>query len=88
MAAAALGLPDGREGSPLVHRLVERSQGTSTVIDLSISVLHDADGLAAVTLSSADLQAMVPTTVRKPIRNPTPASDASIVRMAATLGSL
>lgn len=64
--AAALGLPDGREGSPLVHRLVERSHGPSALIDLSISVLHDADGLAAVSLSSADLRAVAPETGYSP----------------------
>jgi len=64
--AAALGLPDGREGSPLVHRLVERSHGPTELIDLSISVLHDADGLAAVTLSSNDLRAMAPETGYSP----------------------
>ncbi len=58
--AAALGLPDGREGSPLVHRLVERSHAPSDIIDLSISVLHDARGLPAVSLSSGDLRAMAP----------------------------
>src|SRR3954469_5687433 len=51
LGAGSLGLPSGREGSALVHRLVERSArpgtaasgvpGTSTLIDLSISVLHD-----------------------------------------------
>src|SRR5580700_147574 len=46
---AALGLPGGREGSALVHRLVEHSSTRSAVIDLSISVLHDASGLPPVT---------------------------------------
>ena len=45
---AALGLPGGREGSALVHRLVEHSSSRSAVIDLSISVLHDASGLPPV----------------------------------------
>lgn len=63
---AALGLPDGREGSTLVHRLVERSSVRSTVIDLSISVLHDAGGLPAVSLSTGDLRAMVPETGYSP----------------------
>ncbi len=67
---AALGLPDGREGSALVHRLVERSSVRSTVIDLSISVLHDAGGLPAVTLSSRDLRAMVPETGYSPWGSP------------------
>jgi DNA-binding transcriptional MocR family regulator len=64
--AAALGLPDGREGSPLVHRLVERSNAPSAIIDLSISVLHDADDLPAVSLSSSDLRAMAPETGYSP----------------------
>ena len=64
--ADAMGLPDGREGSPLVHRLVERSHGPSAVIDLSISVLHDATGLAAVTLTSNDLRSMAPETGYSP----------------------
>ncbi|HXQ62972.1 MAG TPA: PLP-dependent aminotransferase family protein [Acidimicrobiales bacterium] len=64
--AGALGLPDGREGSALVHRLVERSTARSGVIDLSISVLHDAGGLPDVTLSSGDLRAMVPETGYSP----------------------
>jgi DNA-binding transcriptional MocR family regulator len=63
---AALGLPDGREGSTLVHRLVERSSVRSTVIDLSISVLHDASGLPAVSLSTGDLRAMSPETGYSP----------------------
>src|SRR6202161_2162132 len=67
---AALGLPDGREGSALVHRLVERSSVRSTVVDLSISVLHDAGGLPAVTLSSRDLRAMVPETGYSPWGSP------------------
>jgi len=68
--SAALGLPDGREGSALVHRLVERSSGRSTIIDLSISVLHDAGGLPAVTLSSDDLRAMTPETGYSPWGSP------------------
>ena len=64
--SGSLGLPDGREGSALVHRLVERSSGHSTIIDLSISVLHDAGGLPAVTLSCGDLRAMTPETGYSP----------------------
>jgi DNA-binding transcriptional MocR family regulator len=62
----ALGLPDGREGSALVHRLVERSSARSPIIDLSISVLHDAAGLPPATLSTADLRAMMPETGYSP----------------------
>ncbi len=68
--AAALGLPDGREGSSLVHRLVERSSAGSTVIDLSISVLHDAGGLPPVTVSTRDLRAAVPETGYSPWGSP------------------
>ncbi len=63
---AALGLPGGREGSALVHRLVEHSSARSTVIDLSISVLHDAGGLPAVTISTGDLLTMAPETGYSP----------------------
>jgi len=64
--AAALGLPDGRDGSTLVHRLVDSSRTDSGVIDLSISVLHDAVGLPAVTLSTAELRAVQPETGYSP----------------------
>ena len=55
-------LPAGREGSALVHRLVERSDPTAGLVDLSISVLRDASGLPAVGLSTADLVSVVPDT--------------------------
>ena len=51
----AEGLPPGREGSALVGRLVGEGvdQGNeSTVIDLSISVLHDVDWLPDVSVGS------------------------------------
>jgi len=67
---AALGLPGGREGSALVHRLVEHSSARSTVIDLSISVLHDAAGLPAVALSTGDLRSMMPETGYSPWGSP------------------
>jgi DNA-binding transcriptional MocR family regulator len=70
IGAAAMGLPDGREGSPLVHRLVERSHGRTTTIDLSLSVLHDADALPAAVLSSEDLRAMAPETGYSPWGSP------------------
>jgi DNA-binding transcriptional MocR family regulator len=63
---AVLGLPDGREGSALVHRLVDRSSLPSTLIDLSLSVLHDPAGLPPVSLSTADLAAVVPETGYSP----------------------
>jgi DNA-binding transcriptional MocR family regulator len=62
----AFGLPPGREGSALVHRLVERSSVRSPVIDLSLSVLHDAAGLPAATLSTEDLRSMMPETGYSP----------------------
>ena len=65
-ARGALGLPAGREGSALVHRLVDRSTSDSSVIDLSISVLHDAKGLPDVRVSTADLLAVRPETGYSP----------------------
>ena len=61
-----LGLPPGREGSVLVHRLVDRSSGPSSVVDLSLSVLGDAAGLPDVELTTRDLQATVPDTGYSP----------------------
>jgi DNA-binding transcriptional MocR family regulator len=61
VAPGVLALPTGREGSALVHRLVESSAGatapqpTPDLIDLSISVLADAGPMPAFRLSSADL---------------------------------
>ena len=75
LGAGALGLPPGREGSALVHRLVERSAGSSDaagsfaesrLIDLSISVLHGAAGLPAVSLESSELDAVDPDTGYSP----------------------
>src|SRR5215472_2590617 len=41
------GLPAGREGTALVHRLVDQSSSAGDgPIDLSLSVLHDANGLS------------------------------------------
>ena len=60
-----LGLPPGREGSALVHRLVDRSRpaaASPAVVDLSLSVLGDAEGLPEVALTTADLRATVPDT--------------------------
>lgn len=53
-------LPSGREGSALVHRLVEQSHLAPDVIDLSISVLHDATGLPDISVGTADLLSVVP----------------------------
>jgi len=55
LGAGVLGLPPGREGSALVHRLVDRSASASEVIDLSISVLRDAAGLPEVRVGTEDL---------------------------------
>ncbi len=48
-----LGLPPGREGSTLVGRLVEGASGS--VIDLSISVLHEPLGIPDVAVARADV---------------------------------
>jgi DNA-binding transcriptional MocR family regulator len=61
-----MALPAGREGSALVARLVDRSAGPSDVIDLSISVLHDAEGLPSVGVSTADLLDVAPDTGYSP----------------------
>ena len=66
LGAGALGLPPGREGSALVHRLVELSAGPSSIIDLSISVLHDASDLPPVSLTSTELNAVTPDTGYSP----------------------
>jgi len=66
IGAGALSLPPGREGSALVHRLVERSAGPSELVDLSISVLHDPSALPAVTFDSAALRAVDPDTGYSP----------------------
>jgi DNA-binding transcriptional MocR family regulator len=65
----SLGLPPGREGSALVARLVEHSTAVSeagAVIDLSISVLHDADGLPRASVSTRDLLHVEPDTGYSP----------------------
>lgn len=61
-----LGLPPGREGSVLVHRLVDRSSGPTPVVDLSLSVLGDATGLPDISLTTDDLRTMVPDTGYSP----------------------
>ncbi|MEY2460370.1 MAG: hypothetical protein QOG30_2200, partial [Acidimicrobiaceae bacterium] len=74
LGTGELGLPPGREGSALVHRLVELSAGSaasggghaSRIIDLSISVLHDASGLPPVSLASSELSAVEPDTGYSP----------------------
>ena len=55
-------LPEGREGSALIHRLVERSDPGVDLIDLSIAVLHDADGLPAARVTTDDLRRVIPDT--------------------------
>ena len=66
LGAGTLSLPPGREGSALVHRLVERSAGPSALIDLSISVLHDPSALPAVTFDSTELRTVEPDTGYSP----------------------
>ncbi|MGH9164348.1 MAG: PLP-dependent aminotransferase family protein [Acidimicrobiales bacterium] len=61
-----LALPANREGSALVHRLVDRSAGPSDVVDLSLSVLHDAGGLPAATVTTADMGHVDPATGYSP----------------------
>lgn len=58
--------PPGREGSALVARLVERSLGAGEVVDLSLSVLHDAEGMPQVSIGTADLVELVPDTGYSP----------------------
>jgi DNA-binding transcriptional MocR family regulator len=66
LGAGTLSLPPGREGSALVHRLVDRSAGPSALIDLSISVLHDPSALPTVTFDSAALRTVEPDTGYSP----------------------
>jgi DNA-binding transcriptional MocR family regulator len=67
VGAGDLALPAGREGTALVHRLVDRSStGQPAVIDLSISVLGDASGLPPLRLDTADLVAVEPDTGYSP----------------------
>src|SRR5437588_1917956 len=62
----SLALPAGREGSALVARLVDRSARPTDVIDLSISVLHDAQALPPVGVTSTDLIGVAPDTGYSP----------------------
>ncbi len=55
-------LPPGREGSALVHRLVEHDDTDSAVVDLSISVLPDSHALSTIGVSTDDLLTVVPGT--------------------------
>lgn len=68
VSADDLALPAGREGSVLVHRLVDRSAAAlATVVDLSISVLADTAALPpALQVSAADLADVVPDTGYSP----------------------
>ncbi len=65
-AADPLELPEGREGSGLVHRLVDRSAGGSDVVDLSISVLCEVATLPPAEVTTADLAGVVPATGLSP----------------------
>lgn len=62
VAADPVGLPEGREGSGLVHRLVDRSAGPSDVVDLSISVICDTSTLPALEVTTDDMGSVVPRT--------------------------
>jgi DNA-binding transcriptional MocR family regulator len=67
--ADALGpsLPADREGSALVHRLVDESGAAHhEIVDLSLSVLHDVGDLGDVSLRPRDLAAVVPDTGYSP----------------------
>ncbi len=66
VGSAAVGLPAGREGSGLVARLVDAGAGGAEVIDLSLSVLHDAAGLPAAAVTTADLESVAPDTGYSP----------------------
>jgi DNA-binding transcriptional MocR family regulator len=66
VGSAAVGLPAGREGSGLVARLVDASAGPAEVVDLSLSVLQDADGLPDVAVTTADLASVAPDTGYSP----------------------
>jgi DNA-binding transcriptional MocR family regulator len=62
-----LALPAGREGTALVHRLVDRSHDPGLpVVDLSISVVSDPSGLPDLTVTASDLAAVVPGTGYSP----------------------
>lgn len=58
--------PPGRDGSALVHRLVDRSAASAGVVDLSLSVVADASLLPEITLTTADLRALSPSTGLSP----------------------
>jgi DNA-binding transcriptional MocR family regulator len=60
--SAQTSLPPGREGSTLVHRLVDRSAAPADSIDLSLSVIHAVEDLPDVSLSMADLTDVRPET--------------------------
>ncbi len=79
-----LALPAGREGSALVARLVDRSAGSTDLIDLSISVLPDAQGLPAVGVTTADLLQVTPDTGYSPWG--LPSLRATVARMLAGWG--
>ncbi len=49
-----------------MHRLVERSGPRSGVFDLSVSVLHDAEGLPAASVTMSELVGLWPATGYSP----------------------
>jgi DNA-binding transcriptional MocR family regulator len=60
-------LPADREGSTLVHRLVDESVARRDgVLDLSLSVLHDVAGLGELSLRPKDFAGIVPDTGYSP----------------------
>lgn len=52
--------PPGREGTELVHRLVDASTDPTGLVDLSLSVLPDASALGSFSVTAADLAAIDP----------------------------
>jgi DNA-binding transcriptional MocR family regulator len=61
-------LPEGREGTALVHRLVDASAAAAApdLIDLSLSVLPDAAALGSFRITADDLRALDPPTGYSP----------------------
>ncbi len=65
-AVRARALPGGREGTALVHRLVDQSSASPIEVDLSLSVLHDVGGLPGVSVRARDLASVLPDTGYSP----------------------
>jgi len=58
--------PPGREGTALVHQLVDASSTSGGPVDLSLSVLADSTALGSFTLTSSDLAGVDPETGYSP----------------------